>query len=290
MAQLIGVLSDSYRRQLRRLTGAPAIEVLIDKVGGLRDGFGLDRIGLDVGVWQLASTDPGYLADLRDRFDDRGIVPTVLLGSLALVADCDVSGPSLARATEQLAVSTALGSPTAMFFFGYGGRVTRDGRLRLAIEQVSELADAASDLGIVLASENYDYFTSDDFITIIEAVGPDRFGFNNDTGNWMILGEDPLGATRRLLPYTRHVHVRDYVLDDGVHRSVPVGQGDVPVGSLLDQLLPLADRTERFGLSVEMDLDAGTDADEDDATRESLRYLLDYAGRVGVASTVAADN
>ena len=290
MAPLIGVLSDSYRRQLRRLTETPAIDVLIDKVGGLRDDFGLDRIGLDVGVWQLASTDPGYLAELRSRLDDRGLVPSVLLGSLALVADRDLSGPPLARATGQLAVATALGSPIAMFFFGYGGRVTREGRLRLAIEQVSDLADAASNLGIVLASENYDYFTSSDFVTIIEAVGPDRFGFNNDTGNWQILGEDPLAATSRLLPYTRHVHVRDYVLDDGVYRSVPVGRGDVPVGELLGELLPLADRTSRFGFSVEMDLDAGTDADEDDATRESLRYLLDFAGRSGAAMPVAADD
>ena len=275
MAQLIGVLSDSWRRQLRRLGGTPAIDILIEKAGELRVQTGLNRIGLDVGVWQLASTDSSYLSELKARLDERSIVPSVLLGSLTLAADRELSGPPLARAITHLGVATALGSPIAMFFFSYGGRVTRAGRVRLAIEQVSELADAASRCGIVLASENYDFFTSDDFIAIINGVGADRFGLNNDTGNWLLLGEDPLAATRKMLPYTRHVHVRDYVLEDGVFRSVPVGEGVVPIEAMLGELLPLANRTDRFGLSVEMDLDAGTAADEDEATRRSLAWLVD---------------
>lgn len=282
MSLLLGVLSDSYRRQLRRRGDTPAIDIVIDKVAALRESFGLQSLGLDLGVWQLPATNADYLNRLRDRLQSQRFVPSVILGGLSLQADEELWRPPLEAAIQQLDVAVALGSPFAMFFFGYGGRLTRDGRRRVAIEQVGALADAASARGIHLATENYDYFTSSDLAAIFDAVGPSRIGLNNDTGNWLILGEDPVEATHRMAPYTLHAHVRDYVLDNGVFRSVPVGRGQVDMPRVLDELARVGRRRDRLVLSVEMDLDAGPPTAEDAAVRECLAYMTAWLDRQGV--------
>ena len=77
---------------------------------------------------------------------------------------------------------------------------------------------------MIVTTENYDYFTSDDFLEIFQRLDRPNVGLHNDTGNWLLLDEDPLEATRKVAPYTYHAHVRDYDLRDGVFTSVPIGQ------------------------------------------------------------------
>ncbi len=279
MSYTLGVLSDSYRRQLRRLRGVAPIDVVIDKVDALADEFGVRPLGLDFGVSQLASTDRAYLAELKSRLAEKQLIPTVIVGLLGLSADADLSETGLQAATQNLEVARFLGSPLGLYYFSYGGRVTREGRIRLAVEQVRRLADAAAELGMTVTTENYDYFTSDDFLEIFRRVDRPNIGLHNDTGNWLIVGEDPLHATRKMAPYTYHAHVRDYVLQDGVFSSVPIGQGLVDMPAVLDELARIAAQHERFVMAMEMDLDAGDAAAEDEAVRACARYMADWMQR-----------
>lgn len=284
MAVMLGVLGDSYRRQLRRSRDVPPIEIVLEKVSAIADEFGLRPLGVDFGVGNLAGTDAAYLDDLRRRLEARGLVPTVIVGSLMLHADRDVAEPPLAKAIAGLEVAHRLGSPLGLFYFGYGGRVTREGRIRLAVEQVGRLADAAAASGITVTTENYDYFTSDDFLEIFARLDRPNVGLHTDTGNWLLLGEDPLAATRKLAPYTHHAHVRDYVLRDGVFTSVPIGQGEVDFPPILDELERIGEGRDRFVLAVEMDLDAGDETAEDAAVRDCVRTMADWSGRTARAA------
>ena len=201
MTLYLGVLSDSYRRQLRRLpSGRAPIDVVIDKVLPLAREFKLRPLGLDFGVRQMASADPGYLDAFKQRLNELGLLPTVIVGTLMLHADRGLSEPALTQSIENLEVAQRLGSPLGLFYFNYGGRVTREGRIRLAVEQIRRLADAAAERGLAVTTENYDFFTSDDFLEIFEHVGRDNVGLHVDTGNWLILGEDPVAATARWRP------------------------------------------------------------------------------------------
>jgi sugar phosphate isomerase/epimerase len=289
MTVMLGVLGDSYRRQLRRPLSRPAIDVIVDKVGAVADECGTRPFGVDFGVGRLPRTDAEYLIDLRQRLDERGLVPTVIVGSLMLHADQELAVPPLEQAIANLEVASRLGSPLGLFYFGYGGRVTREGRMRLAVEQIGRLADAAAEYGIAVTTENYDYFTSADFLEIFRRVDRPNVGLHNDTGNWLLLGEDPLAATRAMAPYTFHAHVRDYILEDGVFTSVPIGQGLVDFPSILDELARIGNERERFVLAMEMDLDAGTEEDEDAAVRDCARSMTDwYARTVGTSNEAAA--
>lgn len=286
MTVTLGVLGDSYRRQMRQPKDRPKIDILIDKVSAVAEEIGHHPFGIDFGVGALPSTDPGYLDDLRGRLDERGLLPTVIVGSLNLSADRDLSEPPLEKAIASLAVAQRLGSPLGLFYFGYGGRVTREGRVRLAAEQVTRLADAAADRGLTVTTENYDYFTSGDFLEIFQRVDRPNVGLHNDTGNWLILDEDPLEATRTMAPYTYHAHVRDYVLQDGVYSSVPIEQGVVDFPPILDELVEIGNSRDRFVLAMEMDLDAGSPAEEDEAVRECARYMADWFSRARTAPVV----
>jgi len=288
MSVMLGVLGDSYRRQLRKPQERPKVDIIVDKVAAVADEIGVRPFGVDFGVGGLPSTDATYLDELRGRLEERGLVPTVIVGSLNLNADQDLAEPPLEKAIASLEVAHRLGSPLGLFYFGYGGRVNRDGRVRLAVEQVGRLADAAAQHGMTVTTENYDYFTSDDFLEIFQRLERPNVGLHNDTGNWLLLGEDPLEATRKMAPYTHHAHVRDYVLRDGVFTSVPIGQGEVDFPPILDELVRIGTTRQRFVLAMEMDLDAGTPDEEDAAVRECAHYMADwYQQTIGASPAVA---
>lgn len=279
MALILGVLGDSYRRQLRHLGDRAPIDVVIEKVAALSQEFDIRPIGVDFSVGQLASKDGAYLDELKDRLDELDMASTVIVGTLNLTADRDVSGPALDDSVENLEVAHRLGSPLGLFYFTYGGRVTREGRIRLATEQIGWLARAALSYDMRVTTENFDYFTSDDFIKIFEGVGLENVGLHSDTGNWLMLGEDPLEAVRKMAPYTYHAHVRDYLLRDGVYVSVPIGQGVVDFPPILDELKRVGEQRDRMVLAIEMDMDEGEESDEDQAVRECARYLADWYAR-----------
>lgn len=279
MSVTLGVLSDSYRRQLRRLTDRPAIDAVLEKVARVAREMAIEPIGIDFGIGALASTDIGYLRTLKTRLEDLNMVPTIIIGTLGLHADADFAEPPLANSIRNLEVANYLGSPLGLFYFNYGGRVKRDGRRRIAVDQIGALAEAAREYGMTVTTENYDFFTSDDFLDIFQQVGADNVGLHNDTGNWLILDEDPLTATRKLADYTYHAHVRDYRIVDGVCSSVPIGMGDVDFPSVLAVLQQVARQRDRFVMAMEMDMDAGEAEAEDEAVMECARYMKLWLGQ-----------
>lgn len=276
MSVTLGILSDSYRRQLRRVKDRPAIDIVLDKVHHVARTLSIEPMGIDFGLGALPRTDKAYLKELKTRLADLNMVPTVIIGTLGLHADADFADPPLANSIRNLEAAHDLGSPLGLFYFSYGGRVKRDGRKRIAIDQIGRLAEAARDYGLTVTTENYDFFSSDDFLDIFQQVGADNVGLHNDTGNWLILDEDPLAATRKLADYIYHAHVRDYRVVDGVCSSVPIGQGDMEFPPLLAAMQAIAARRERFVFAMEMDLDAGDAETEDAAVMDCARYLKQW--------------
>ncbi|MCY3658034.1 MAG: TIM barrel protein [Caldilineaceae bacterium] len=281
MSITLGVLSDSYRRQLRRLKDQPVIDVVVEKVAAVARATDIGPIGIDFGVGALPSTDKIYLSELKTKFADLNMVPTVIIGTLGLHADQDFAGPPIEASIRNLEVANYLGSPLGLFYFSYGGRVKREGRIRIAVEQIGRLAEAARQFDMTVTTENYDFFTSDDFLHIFEQVGADNVGLHNDTGNWLILDENPLTATRKMADWTYHAHVRDYRIVDGVCSSVPIGMGDVDFPSVLAELRKAAGRRDRFVMAVEMDMDVGDAAAEDEAVLECARYMKKWLDTQG---------
>lgn len=70
-------------------------------------------------------------------------------------------------------------------------------------------------------------------------ASPNKVGFVNDLGNWVFTQRDTFAMTRKLLPFTRFVHLKNYRLDaHQVPQTVAFDQGELNIEELLHQFSP----------------------------------------------------
>jgi sugar phosphate isomerase/epimerase len=180
--------------------------------------------------------DKGEVEAVGQQLRDLNLRCTAGIGSLQLHAKGGLVREALSRAMAGLEFAAALGAHTATFGPSLYGRVSRYGHVRMAIEQYAQLADTAARYGLRICHENYDNFTADEFQQIFDACGRDNLGLTNDTGNWVITRDDPLVSTQRFARRTFHVHLKDYVWNDGIWNMVPLGDGIINLPALLREL------------------------------------------------------
>jgi sugar phosphate isomerase/epimerase len=90
--------------------------------------------------------------------------------------------------------------------------------------------------GINLAVENHQDLASEELLWLCESIGSQRFGITLDTGNTLATAEEPLDFARRVAPYIKNVHLKDYWIylsEEGYHLvRCPLGQGVVDFPTL----------------------------------------------------------
>ena len=94
------------------------------------------------------------------------------------------------------------------------------------------------DEGRTLAIENHQDFGSAELVAFCEKTR--GVGICLDTGNAFPVAEAPLDFTRRVAPYVRHAHLKDYraqFTDEGFRLvRCAIGDGAVPLAGMLDLL------------------------------------------------------
>ncbi len=82
-----------------------------------------------------------------------------------------------------------------------------------------------------LTVENHQDLASEELLWLCESIGSERFGITLDTGNPLATAEEPVDFARRVAPYVKNVHLKDYQIYTGTegYRLVrcPLGQGAV---------------------------------------------------------------
>jgi sugar phosphate isomerase/epimerase len=107
---------------------------------------------------------------------------------------------------------------------------------RYAVRRLATLARHARRYGMTLLHENCVGWAGQDpdrAVELVEAIGSTEFQLLFDTGNGLAYGYDALGYLERILPYVRHVHLKDGVPGP---RYLPPGEGAVGVASCLSAL------------------------------------------------------
>ncbi|MFF2447433.1 sugar phosphate isomerase/epimerase family protein [Neobacillus sp. NPDC058068] len=84
------------------------------------------------------------------------------------------------------------------------------------IEGLKESAKYAEENGVILGIENHGYFAghSAQVAELIEAVDSPNVQSTLDTGNFLLVDEDPKAAVTALRHYAVHVHFKDFVAVD----------------------------------------------------------------------------
>ncbi len=84
-------------------------------------------------------------------------------------------------------------------------------------EGCRRITEKAKEFGIETMTENHGYYSQDSerIEKLINATGDENFGALIDIGNFMCVDEDTGKAVGRLLPYVKHVHVKDFHFKSG---------------------------------------------------------------------------
>jgi len=112
---------------------------------------------------------------------------------------------------------------------------------------------AFAEAGVRIAHENHEYESSHDILRVIEAVGSPVLGTHIDTGNSMMLWEDPVMAVRNMAPKAVSTHFKDHLVIElegqPVVVGVPLGQGTI---DLAECYRILAEETELDRINIEV--------------------------------------
>jgi sugar phosphate isomerase/epimerase len=150
--------------------------------------------------------------------------------------------------TDAFPMAKALGVSAIRVFSGNLSQgVSFDEALDWIVEGLSKAAKQAEAEGLVLCLENHGKLAGSgrQVRTIIDRVDSPSLRSTFDTGNFLLVDEDPSAALDILLPYVSHVHLKDFARrDDGRYKSLKgeafegadLGHGDVEVKAILDRL------------------------------------------------------
>ncbi|MFL5662427.1 MAG: sugar phosphate isomerase/epimerase family protein [Ktedonobacteraceae bacterium] len=141
------------------------------------------------------------------------------------------------KLSEAIDLGAQLGASTVRTAVG-GAKIGGDrrplaGRWQSFLHEVlmglREATAVAERVDVNLAVENHQDLASEELLWLCESIGSQRFGITLDTGNPLATAEEPLDFARRMAPYVKNVHLKDYCiyLSEEGYRLVrcPLGQG-----------------------------------------------------------------
>ncbi len=181
----------------------------------------------------LTDLSPGSLAQARARAEENG---------LFVVADGgQVEGEMLRRLIPAAAAIGASTLRVVMSGVLGGDRRPLSGRWNAHLagcrDILREALPLAEEHGVTIAVENHSDATSHDMRWLCEELDSAYIGITLDVGNVLAVCEEPFGYTERLLPYLRHVHLKDYTIhpsDEGYRIArCSLGSGVVDYPGLL---------------------------------------------------------
>jgi sugar phosphate isomerase/epimerase len=106
-----------------------------------------------------------------------------------------------------------------------------------AMARVAALAELAAELDVMLLHENCSGWASqgvEQTLAMLREVASDHLALLFDVGNVRVAGQDPVAFLGQVLPYVRHVHVKDVVLGaDGAAQFTWPGEGEARLAECL---------------------------------------------------------
>lgn len=234
---LLGLETFSY--YLAFSSGRMDIFSFIERTKALGlDGVQINIEGGDLG--HLKNDSPEHLKKVR-----------ALCEALELYIDVDACGTDPDQLRRYLKICTELRADRLRVYSSFGGDVKQE--MAKAVQDFKAVAPAFAEAGVRIAYENHEYETSHDIMRVIRAVSSPIVGAHIDTGNSMMLWEDPISAVRNMAPKVVSTHFKDHlVIDIGgepVIVGVPLGAGAI---DLAECYRILAEETDLDRINIEV--------------------------------------
>ncbi|HOW86748.1 MAG TPA: TIM barrel protein [Candidatus Aminicenantes bacterium] len=203
----------------------------------------------DINVPAGTALDRAFLQDLRAYADENRLY-IEWGGGEHIPLDLASGRPKDIEASNRRAAEQAAWAGSATVRSCSGGLMRWDKNgpsseefLRLTAESLRRQKPAFRDAGVILAIETHFEFTSFELLRLFEMCGAapgEYLGVCLDTMNLLTLLEDPLLATRRLLPWIVTTHIKDGGLalgpDGFVSFTAEAGKGVIDLAAIVEVL------------------------------------------------------
>jgi sugar phosphate isomerase/epimerase len=201
-----GCCAYSYNRDLR--SGGMTLEDFILRAVDMR------ITAVDMTLYYIKSTEPGYLAGLRHLAYQHAIAFSGTACNASMVqADPAARADVLTQIKKWVDITQQLGASHLRIF---AGKLPTGTSLKDATDWVVESMKVACDYsaqrGIVLGLEDHEGVTqtADVCVEIMQRVNSPYAGINLDITNFIATAsQDAYAQIAACLPYTTHVHIRD---------------------------------------------------------------------------------
>jgi sugar phosphate isomerase/epimerase len=175
------------------------------------EAVNLGVLGVDITTYWLKSTEPAYLASLRN-FAYRHCMP---FSGLAIGADlCQLEGPKRKEVVETVRKwvdATALAGASHLRVFGdkLPAGATEEQGVQWVVETMKPACEYAASKGVILGLETHSGLSTrgDNIVAILRGVDSPYAGCNLDISNFR---ENPYEQIQTCLPYATHAHIRDF--------------------------------------------------------------------------------
>lgn len=184
---------------------------------------------------------------IRPEFTDDADKTRRLFRQAGLTISCFSSGARIHNAQAQAAAkslaevkeyATLCRRFDVPFLRVFGGKVesARDQAVQVAAQTLEEMARIAAPACILLETHD-DWTRAEHVAAVMQAVQADNVGVCWDLHHpFRMAGEAPETTLQVLGPWIRNTHVKDSApTEDGFAYCLP-GQGDVPLGEMIDRL------------------------------------------------------
>ena len=202
------------------------------------DGVEINMEGADLA--HLGSDDPGFLRDVRAMTEG--------LGLFVELDTCDTHPQNLARALD---ICKALGADRLRVYSSIGGDIKEE--LAQAVEDFRQVTGLCADYGVRIAYENHEFESSQDVLEVVRRVNSEYVGTHVDTGNSMMVWEDPIAAIANMAPYAASTHFKDHmvIMVEGqpMIAGVPLGKGSIDCAEAF-RILAEESPLERINIEV----------------------------------------
>ena len=199
----VGLCAYSFADYLK--SGKMSMEDFIVK------GAELGVHGVDITTYWLKSTEPAYLARLRN-FAYKNAMPFsgAAIGTNMCQPDAAKRAEELAKIKQWVDRTELLGASHLRVFGGEipAGATDQQG-VAWVVDVMKPASDYAATKGIILGIESHGGITSkaSNILAILKSVDSPFAGCNLDISNFP---EDPYAQIEACIPHATHTHIRDY--------------------------------------------------------------------------------
>lgn len=205
--------------------------------------LGLDGVQINVEGPDLAhigSDDPGFLREIRETID-----------GLGLFVELDTCGTDPSNLTRILNICRSLGSDRMRVYASVGGCLKKE--LRQAVKDIRQVLNICVEYGVKIAFENHEFESSHDVLEVVRKVNSEHVGTHIDTGNSMMVWEDPIDAIAAMAPYASSTHFKDHLVimpnNQSMIVGVPLGKGSI---DLIEAYRILAEQSPLARINIEV--------------------------------------